>query len=341
LQKKQFPKGIPACGTDALRIALVAGTTQARDLNLDLTKISTYTNFCNKLWNIARFATFHFDRLGFEPGAVAGAGAGASESACAVVPGPHWPLADRWIASRLGTACADADAALSAYDFPRAVRAVTDFWLHDLSDVYIELIKPQLRASDGHEELQRQRAVAATLHVVVNGGLRLLAPLMPYISETLYAHLPSVAATAPLTAHGSCPDSICVQAYPLECVEWIDATAEAEMAQLAEVARAIRSIPLKQLNSAAKIRAHVAVTSAAGVSGGNGGDLLAGGLPLVATLSKAASVAVLGPDQHPPQNCIVCSCGAQVRRLALNTIAEQKPNKSPRFACCSLSLHSA
>ncbi|XP_052526786.1 valine--tRNA ligase, partial [Tympanuchus pallidicinctus] len=186
-QKRDFPNGIPECGTDALRFALCAYTAQGRDINLDVGRVLGYRHFCNKVWNGARFTLRALGPQYRPPPAMELRGR----------PG----VAERWIRSRLSRAVAACGAALGRFDFPAATSAVHGFWLYDLCDVYLECVKPILaRVSKG-----RAAAVRDALHCCMEGGLRLLAPFMPFVSEELWQRLPH----AP-----PAPPSLCVCPYP-------------------------------------------------------------------------------------------------------------------------------
>ncbi|NXD32236.1 SYVC ligase, partial [Spelaeornis formosus] len=123
LQKRDFPEGIPECGTDALRFALCAYTAQGRDINLDVARVLGYRHFCNKVWNGARFVLRALGD-GYRPSPDTQGGSPGS-------------LAERWVRSRLSRAVRGCGAALEAYDFPGATTAVHSFWVYDLCDVYL------------------------------------------------------------------------------------------------------------------------------------------------------------------------------------------------------------
>uniref|UniRef100_A0A674J2T0 valine--tRNA ligase n=1 Tax=Terrapene triunguis TaxID=2587831 RepID=A0A674J2T0_9SAUR len=181
-QKSDYPAGIPECGTDALRFALCAYTSQGRDINLDVNRILGYRHFCNKLWNATKFAVRGLGAEFQPPGA---------ES-----------LIDRWILSRLSLAVELSDAGFRAYDFPAVTTAVYNFWLYELCDVYLECLKPVF-AEGGAAAVTAARC---TLYTCLDVGLRLLSPFMPFVSEELFQRLPRRAPHA--------PPSICVTPYP-------------------------------------------------------------------------------------------------------------------------------
>uniref|UniRef100_A0A3P9CRU4 Valine--tRNA ligase n=1 Tax=Maylandia zebra TaxID=106582 RepID=A0A3P9CRU4_9CICH len=183
-QKSDYPNGIPECGTDALRFALCAYTSQGRDINLDVNRILGYRHFCNKLWNAVKFA---MKTLGdnFVP----------SEK---VQLSGEESVSDRWILSRLSAAVTLCDAGFKAYDFPTITTAIYNFWLYELCDIYLVRIFTS----------QRQALVCRqTLYTCLEVGLRLLSPLMPFVTEELYQRLPR-------RKPQSDPPSICVTSYP-------------------------------------------------------------------------------------------------------------------------------
>uniref|UniRef100_A0A8C4WJL3 Valine--tRNA ligase n=1 Tax=Gopherus evgoodei TaxID=1825980 RepID=A0A8C4WJL3_9SAUR len=165
-QKSDYPAGIPECGTDALRFALCAYTSQGRDINLDVNRILGYRHFCNKLWNATKFAVRSLGAEFQPPGA---------ES-----------LIDRWILSRLSLAVELSDAGFRAYDFPGVTTAIYNFWLYELCDVYLECLKPVFAEGEAAAVV----AARCTLYTCLDAGLRLLSPFMPFVSEELFQRLP-------------------------------------------------------------------------------------------------------------------------------------------------------
>ncbi|KAI7873510.1 valyl-tRNA synthetase [Mucor mucedo] len=176
-QKADFPKGIPECGTDALRFALCAYTTGGRDINLDILRVEGYRKFCNKLWNATRFALM---KLGsdFKPNASA-------------EPTGHESLVDKWILAKLNKCAIDTNKALEERNFMGATHAVHQFWLYDLCDVYIEAVKPICDADTTGDEAATTRKVTAqnTLYTCLEAGLKLMHPFMPFVTEELFQRL--------------------------------------------------------------------------------------------------------------------------------------------------------
>ncbi|HHL39646.1 MAG TPA: valine--tRNA ligase [Deltaproteobacteria bacterium] len=155
-------------GTDALRFTLAVLAAQGRDIKLAEERIEGYRNFCNKLWNLARFTLMNVD--------AAAAGGGA-----------EYGRAERWVKTRLGRCRDDVASAIDAYRFDDAAKALYRFVWHELCDWYVELVKPDLRGERGDE---RQRAASAALVSVLGDTLKLLHPFMPFITEEIWSYLP-------------------------------------------------------------------------------------------------------------------------------------------------------
>lgn len=168
--RRQFPEGIPAFGTDALRFTLAALATTGRDIKFDLGRIEGYRNFCNKLWNAARYVL-----MNCADGVEAGPGADGQAT-----------LADRWIQDRFGRTVTVVTQHFNAYRFDLAAQALYDFTWHDYCDWYLELTKPVL---NGAADAAVKQATRQTLLQVLEALLRLLHPLMPFITEAIWREL--------------------------------------------------------------------------------------------------------------------------------------------------------
>jgi len=216
--RREFPDGIAAYGTDALRFTFASLATHGRDIKFDLQRAEGYRNFCNKLWNATRFAlmnlegqdcgqnpiTLQFPSGGAPAGSTSpdalpwgGLGAGAEGEGRF-----DFSDADHWIAARLQQAVNEVHAAFAAYRFDQAARGIYEFIWDEYCDWYLELAKVQL--SNGTAE--QQRATRRTLATVLEGALRLAHPLIPYITEELWQKV------APLA--GTTCDSIMLAGYP-------------------------------------------------------------------------------------------------------------------------------
>ena len=209
--RKEFPDGIPAFGTDALRFTFASLATMGRDVRLDLGRVEGYRNFCNKLWNASRFVLMNTE----------GEDCGLNEGREGEL---ELGLADRWIRSRLGVAARTALDAFDGYRFDLAAQAIYDFTWHEFCDWYLELVKPVLNDADASDA--RKRGTRRTLAGVLEALLRLLHPLMPFITEELWQRAALVAgATA-----GEGADTVMLQPYPDPDDYPRDAAAETEMA---------------------------------------------------------------------------------------------------------------
>ncbi|EPY49394.1 cytoplasmic valine-tRNA ligase Vrs1/Vas1 [Schizosaccharomyces cryophilus OY26] len=171
-QKMSYPKGIPQCGTDALRFTLCSLTSGGRDLNLDILRVEGYRKFCNKLYNATKFA---LGRLGpsFIPNATD-------------KPTGKESLVEKWIFHRLNVAVDAMNKYMEEMNFLQATSAVYQFWLYELCDVYIETSKYLI--SDGTPV--QQESAKQTLYTVLDTSLRLMHPFMPYVTEEMWQRLP-------------------------------------------------------------------------------------------------------------------------------------------------------
>ena len=161
--RKEFPDGIPAFGTDALRFTFAALATTGRDIRFDLGRIEGYRNFCNKLWNAARFVLMQTEH---------GPVRAASN------PGPI----DRWILSRMNRMVAEVENQMADYRLDLAAQALYEFTWSEYCDWYLELSKATLQSED-------EAVSAATRHTllhVLETTLRTLHPIMPFITEEIW-----------------------------------------------------------------------------------------------------------------------------------------------------------
>src|SRR5579883_1623615 len=172
-------------GTDALRLALVVGTTPGNDTQLNERKLEDSRNFVNKLWNSARYVLMNVPPEDRPAGAgTAGETAGAQQAAL-LQPPAHASLADRWIISRANYVAAEVTRLLHEYQLGEAARTVQDFLWSEYCDWYLEIAKIQLRGEDA----AAQQATRETLGRVLGQTLRLLHPFAPFVTEELWQTL--------------------------------------------------------------------------------------------------------------------------------------------------------
>ncbi|XP_044275514.1 valine--tRNA ligase [Varanus komodoensis] len=274
-QKSDYPSGIPECGTDALRFALCAYTSQGRDINLDVNRILGYRHFCNKLWNATKFAIRGLGD-GFQP--QRSPGPTGSES-----------LIDAWILSRLSHAVELCNLGFQAYDFPGITTAVYNFWLYELCDVYLECLKPVFAGPD-EAAIQTARNV---LYTCLDAGLRLLSPFMPFVTEELFQRLPR-------RSPSSDPPSICVTSYPsTEQCCWRNEGLDQTIDFVQSIIRAVRSLRADYNLTKTKADCYLQCLDP------ETAEAVTRCSEYIRTLSSSKEVLVLDPGQAPPSGCAV------------------------------------
>jgi valyl-tRNA synthetase len=226
--RKEFPDGIESHGTDALRFTFASLASTGRDINFDMNRIGGYRNFCNKLWNAARYVLMNTEDqdTGIDNDDV------------------ELSLADRWIISKLQTTEQEVTAAIEGYRFDHAAQGIYEFIWDNYCNWYLELSKPVLTNDNASEAAKR--GTRRTLVRVLETTLRLTHPFMPYITEEIWQTI------APLA--GKDGDSIMSQSYPSSDDSKIDADAVSDMEWVMEFVTGVRSIrsqmnipPKKQL----------------------------------------------------------------------------------------------
>ncbi len=213
--RKAFPEGISAHGTDALRFTLYSLASTGRDINWDMKRLEGYRNFCNKLWNAARYVLMNTE----------GENCGLNDDV-------SLSLADRWIISQLQETEAAVEKALAQYRFDLASQAIYEFVWNEYCDWYLELSKPVLW--DDNASAESKRGTRRTLIKVLEAVLRLAHPFMPFITEEIWQKVAPIA--------GVEGDSIMLQPYPEADQSKINPEANADVEWLKDVIVAIRTI---------------------------------------------------------------------------------------------------
>jgi valyl-tRNA synthetase len=214
--RREYPEGIRAHGTDALRFTLCALASTGRDIKFDMGRLEGYRNFCNKLWNAARFVMMNTEGKD-----------------CGTAPDADFTLAlpDRWILSRLQQTVAEIERALAGFRFDLAAQALYEFTWNDYCDWYLELSKPLLAAS---ADPRQARGTRRTLLGVLETVLRLAHPFIPFITEEIWQRVAPLAGRAGAT--------IMLAPYPQAELSLLDEAASADIEWLKQVIVAVRNI---------------------------------------------------------------------------------------------------
>ncbi|WP_311748506.1 valine--tRNA ligase [Proteus columbae] len=211
---KEFPEGIEAHGTDALRFTLAALASTGRDINWDMKRLSGYRNFCNKLWNASRFVLMNTEDqdCGYQGGEMT------------------FSLADRWILAEFNNTVKAYREALDNYRFDIAAGILYEFTWNQFCDWYLELSKPAVHKGNDAQK----RAARHTLIEVLEGLLRLAHPIIPFITETIWQRVKEV--------KGIDGETIMLQAFPEFDASLVDEAALNDLEWIKEVIVAVRNI---------------------------------------------------------------------------------------------------
>ncbi len=258
--RKDFPEGIPSYGTDALRFTFCSVASYTREIRFDVNRLGGYRNFCNKLWNASRYVLMNTE---------------GQEADLKQQP-PSLSLADRWILSRLQNTISEAHAALQHYRYDLFAQVLYDFTWNEFCDWYLELTKVDLSAGTRH-----------TLIYVLEMLLRLLHPLMPFITEEIWQRI------APLA--GKTGKSIMLEPYPQADEKQTDAAAIRELEWMKQVIIAIRTIR-SEMNVPPGKALPVLLRKGSKVDREN----MEQHQPMVSRLAKLESIRWLQADETPP-----------------------------------------
>ncbi|HQQ64112.1 MAG TPA: valine--tRNA ligase [Pseudomonadales bacterium] len=215
--RKEFPDGLNAYGTDALRFTFLSLASTGRDIKFDVGRIEGFRNFCNKIWNASRYVMMNCEAQDCGQ-------TGATDF--------ELSLADKWIISRLQLAEKTVSDALNQFRFDLASQAAYEFFWNEYCDWYLELSKPTL--NDDSFTAAQKKGTRRTLIRVLEASLRLLHPMMPFITEEIWQRVRTLAGTS--------GDTIMLARYPQADHSKVDANAEADIAWLQQVILGIRNI---------------------------------------------------------------------------------------------------
>ena len=239
--RMEFPDGIQAFGTDALRFTFLSLASPGRDIKFDLSRCEGYRNFCNKLWNASRFVLMHTE------GHDLGLAHHQDGPSCGGSAPLHFSFADRWIVSRLQRTEAEVAQHFADYRFDLLARAIYEFVWDEFCDWYLELAKVQIQSAQLNNAEHEARATRRTLARVLETVLRLAHPLIPFITEELWQ---TVAPIAGRKTH----ESVMHAAYPQAQAEKIDEASEAKVQQLKDLAYACRNLRGERFISPRRLR---------------------------------------------------------------------------------------
>ena len=214
---KQFPDGIAPHGTDALRFTLCALASNGRDINWDMKRLDGYRNFCNKIWNASRFVLMNVSEMKLTKPNVA-----------------DLSVADKFIRSKMKKAIADVTASINAFRFDQVANTIYEFIWNEYCDWYLEFTKAILKSDKATAE--QKNATAYTLVEVLEAVMRLVHPVMPFLTQTIWLQ------TAPMIGKLNEQKTIINAAFPQESDFDEDKKAEADINFIKDVATTIRNL---------------------------------------------------------------------------------------------------
>jgi valyl-tRNA synthetase len=269
--RKHYPDGIASYGTDALRFTFASLASTGRDIRFDLGRIDGYRNFCNKLWNAARFVLMNTEEQDN----------GLSDAAI-----EHTP-SDRWITARLQEVIATTTHAIDNYRFDLAAQAIYDFTWNEYCDWYLELAKITMQS----ENPAILRGVRKTLLTVLESLLRLAHPILPFITEEIWQRV------APLT--GIEGKTIMLEPYPIADDSCVDTLAQTEINWVMDFILGVRRIR-GEMNIAPGKLLPVLLQNATSTDALNLGNYQ----NYLQKLGRIDSIKLLGNDQQIPESAM-------------------------------------
>ncbi|WP_304674853.1 valine--tRNA ligase [Neisseria polysaccharea] len=287
--KKLFPEGIPSMGADALRFTMASYASLGRSVNFDFKRAEGYRNFCNKIWNATNFVLMNTENQDCGYGATAAEPRGYS-------------FPDMWIVGRLNQTIEQVTQAYETYRFDLAAETLYSFVWNDYCDWYLELAKVQLQTGCA----SRQRATRHTLLRVLEAALRLLHPIIPFITEELWQTV------APM-CDAKAADSIMLARFPEADGGEIVQTAFGQMTVLQDLIGAVRNLR-GEMGIQPNVKAPLFVESADDLA-----DYLKY-LPMMTRLTEARQVAALPESEDAP--VAVCNGARLMLKVEIDKAAE-------------------
>ena len=287
--KKLFPEGIPSMGADALRFTMASYASLGRSVNFDFKRAEGYRNFCNKIWNATNFVLMNTENQDCGYGATAAEPRGYS-------------FPDMWIIGRLNQTIEQVTQAYETYRFDLAAETLYSFVWNDYCDWYLELAKVQLQTGCA----SRQRATRHTLLRVLEAALRLLHPIIPFITEELWQTV------APM-CDAKTADSIMLARFPEADREQIVQTTFEQMTVLQDLIGAVRNLR-GEMGIQPNVKAPLFVESADNLA-----DYLKY-LPMMTRLTEAQQVAALPESEDAP--VAVCNGARLMLKVEIDKAAE-------------------
>lgn len=287
--KKLFPEGIPGMGADALRFTMASYASLGRSVNFDFKRAEGYRNFCNKIWNATNFVLMNTENQDCGYGATAAEPRGYS-------------FPDMWIVGRLNQTIEQVTQAYETYRFDLAAETLYSFVWNDYCDWYLELAKVQLQTGCA----SRQRATRHTLLRVLEAALRLLHPIIPFITEELWQTV------APM-CDAKTADSIMLAHFPEADGGEIVQTAFGQMTVLQDLIGAVRNLR-GEMGIQPNVKAPLFVESADDLA-----DYLKY-LPMMTRLTEARQVAALPESGDAP--VAVCNGARLMLKVEIDKAAE-------------------
>lgn len=287
--KKLFPEGIPSMGADALRFTMASYASLGRSVNFDFKRAEGYRNFCNKIWNATNFVLMNTENQDCGYGATAAEPRGYS-------------FPDMWIVGRLNQTIEQVTQAYETYRFDLAAETLYSFVWNDYCDWYLELAKVQLQTGCA----SRQRATRHTLLRVLEAALRLLHPIIPFITEELWQTV------APM-CDAKTADSIMLARFPETDGGEIVQTAFGQMTVLQDLIGAVRNLR-GEMGIQPNVKAPLFVESADDLA-----DYLKY-LPMMTRLTEARQVAALPESEDAP--VAVCNGARLMLKVEIDKAAE-------------------